>query len=79
VPWCEPCSKFYNPNSLPPTGECPSCGRALDRPEALATAVEAAKERVKVPWHFWLLLSAICAYLGWRLIQGVDALLGWVT
>jgi hypothetical protein len=33
-------------------------------------------EKVKVPWHFWLLVGAVALYLGWRLIQGVAWLAG---
>jgi hypothetical protein len=29
VPWCEPCSRFYNPNTLEPDGSCPACGNRL--------------------------------------------------
>ena len=40
MPWCEDCSKFWNPNSLPPDGTCPTCGRMIGRssrhPSALA-------------------------------------------
>ena len=74
MPWCEPCAKFYNPNSLADEGECPACGEALEVTEA----TKLANEDVKVPWHFWLMLTAIVVYLGWRVIQGVDALFGWL-
>lgn len=32
------------------------------------------QEEVKVPWHFWVGVAAVIAYLGWRLIQGVGLL-----
>ena len=32
------------------------------------------QEVVKVPWHFWVGVAAVIAYLGWRLIQGVGLL-----
>jgi hypothetical protein len=60
VPWCEDCSKFWNPNTLPPDGTCPTCGRVIGEPPDTS-----------VPWHFWLLLGALVLYLGWRLVQGV--------
>lgn len=78
MPWCEQCSRFFNPNTVPASGECPGCGRVLDRPAALSGHARASEERVKVPWHFWLLLGALVAYLGWRLVQGIDALIGWL-
>jgi hypothetical protein len=65
VPWCEDCSKFWNPNTLPPDGTCPTCGRVIAEPPA-----------TKVPWHFWLLVGALVVYLGWRAIQGFQWLLG---
>ena len=59
MPWCEPCSRFYNPNTLKADGTCPTCSTKLADPVA----------KPKVPWHFWLLLVALAVYLGWRLIQ----------
>ena len=61
MPWCETCSRFLTPTSLPPDGTCPTCSRQLVDP----------KEAAKVPWHFWLLLVALVLYLGWRAVQGV--------
>lgn len=72
MPWCEECSRFYNPNSLRPDGTCPTCGRQVGEAKGDAAAVE---DKAKVPWHFWLLLIALAIYLGWRLIQGV----GWLA
>ena len=65
MPWCETCSRFYNPNSLRADGSCPTCGRVVAAPSAGAEA------RERAPWHFWVLLAAVVAYLGWRLVQGV--------
>ena len=65
MPWCEDCSRFLNPNSLSARGECPSCGRVVVKP-------------AKTPWHFWVLLSFVVVYLGWRAIQGVVWAVGWV-
>ena len=66
MPWCEPCGKFYNPNSLRPDGTCPD-----DHQVAEPSEPDAAPQRAKVPWHFWLLLVALAVYLGWRLLQGI--------
>lgn len=66
MPWCESCSRFYNPNSVAPDGSCVQCGAHIgDPPVATDT---------KVPWHFWLLVAALVVYLGWRFIQ----LIGWL-
>ena len=58
MPWCDDCQKFWNPNSMPENGECPTCKRVIALPQ-------------KAPWHFKLLLVAVSLYLGWRLIQGI--------
>ena len=65
VPWCESCDRFYNPRSVAPDGTCMKCGRfiAEDDPDD--------DQRGKAPWHFWLLVAALVAYLGWRLVQTV--------
>jgi uncharacterized paraquat-inducible protein A len=65
MPWCEPCGRFLNPNTLHSDGSCPVCGTTLAEPKAPA----------KVPWHFWLLVAAVVLYLGWRAVQG----LAWVA
>ena len=58
MPWCESCEKYWNPPSMPPGGDCPTCGRAIATPQ-------------RAPWHFKLLLAATTVYLGWRLVQGI--------
>jgi len=64
MPWCEPCARFYNPNTLDAEGDCPDGHHVVDpgKPDG---------DIPKVPWHFWLMLAALALYLGWRLIQGV--------
>jgi hypothetical protein len=39
-------------------------------------AVSAEGEKVKAPWHFWVLVAAVLLYLGWRLLQGIAWLAG---
>ena len=60
MPWCEDCSRFYNPTTLGTKGECPTCGRALAEAQPRA-----------VPWHFKLMLVALVIYLSYRVVQGV--------
>lgn len=67
MPWCDECSRFYNPNSLAPDGTCARCGTFIAPPPNDADTADAAG----IPWHFWVLVAAIVVYLGWRLIQGV--------
>ena len=84
MPWCDDCSKFWNPNSMPADGTCPTCGRKLAGSSVPAAAAadprkvdlkELAGED-KMPWHFKLLVVAIVLYLGWRAFQGVEWLIG---
>jgi hypothetical protein len=46
-------------------GTCPSCGRAI------ATA----EPEPRAPWHFKLLVGAVCVYLTWRVVQLVEWLI----
>jgi hypothetical protein len=62
MPWCEPCGRFYNPNTLEADGTCPNCHTKLAEP-----APEPVSQ--KPPWHFWVLLVAVAIYLGWRIVQ----------
>ena len=68
MPSCEPCGAYYTPNSLPPDGTCPSCGRPVEVGEH-ATASEQVER--DVPWHFWVGVAAVTLYLGWRVVQGL--------
>ncbi|MBA2626182.1 MAG: hypothetical protein H0U89_11335 [Acidimicrobiia bacterium] len=68
MPWCDDCSRFWNPNSLRTDGACPTCERTLVHPG------EGIDEDVRTPWHFKLLVAAVIAYLAWRAVQ----LAGWV-
>lgn len=80
MPWCEECSRFYTPSTLTPNGDCPSGHHVADpEPAGLVQSGAAPREEdheSKVPWHFWLLLAAVVVYLGWRLIQGIEWLIG---
>jgi hypothetical protein len=73
VPWCEGCARFYNPSTLRADGTCPACGRQVAEPRQAdgegggGGGGTAAHERA--PWHFWVLLAAVVAYLAWRVVQ----------
>ncbi len=58
MPYCDDCSRFWNPASMGAGGECPTCGRVLAHPP-------------KAPWHFKLLVAAVVAYLGFRAYEGI--------
>ena len=61
MPWCETCSRFWTQPSMNPDGSCPTCGVVLAEPAA----------QPKAPWHFKLMVLALCVYLAWRLVQVV--------
>jgi hypothetical protein len=65
MPWCDDCSRFWNPTSMGEDGTCPACQRLISRPE----------DPPKAPWHFKLLVASAAAYLLWRLVQ----LVGWIV
>jgi hypothetical protein len=71
MPWCETCSRFLNPNTLEADGTCPTCGRQVAEP-----AGQQAATGQRVPWHFKLLVLATVIYLGWRLVQLIEWVVG---
>lgn len=60
MPWCDDCSKFWNPNSMGADGSCPSCGRVITRPAPRA------------PWHFKLLLVGFAGYMVYRIYWFIE-------
>ena len=82
VPFCEDCAKYWAPSAMNEDGTCPTCGRVLG-PQgapgstgAMAPGTisgkglrELAGKQAKAPWHFKLLVAALIAYLGWRLVS----------
>lgn len=51
---------------MTPEGKCPSCGVDLEVESRRAAEVV---EDEKAPWHFKLLVVALIAYLGWRVVE----------
>jgi hypothetical protein len=47
-------------------GRCPSCSGEI---EVEARRLADLAEEEKAPWHFKLLVVALVAYLGWRVIE----------
>ncbi len=69
MPWCERCSKYLAPTAMRKEGACPICGRNVEPVSASTLNLkQLADGDVRVPWHFTLLVVALVAYLGWRLI-----------
>lgn len=65
MPWCDGCDVYLAPNSVKTDGTCPTCETTVD------SADLAVPNPVKAPWHFWLVVVALVAYLGWRLVDAV--------
>lgn len=77
MPWCEPCAKYFAPSAMKADGSCPQCGEHIEShsmngaitADTLDLKKLAGVDGEKVPWHFKLLVSLLCLYLGWRIIQ----------
>lgn len=69
MPWCDRCDVYLAPNAVKVDGCCPTCDQPADAAD-LKTETP-----IRPPWHFWLMVVALVAYLGWRLVQG----LAWVV
>jgi len=69
MPWCDTCDVYLAPNSVEAEGSCPTCQEPVDHGDRVTET-----ER-PIPWHFWIVVAALVAYLGWRLIEGV----GWLA
>jgi len=77
VPWCAHCDRFLSPPTVNVDGTCPRCGSTVDAPEQVKTQTERDEEELSpVPWHLKLLAVAIAIYLGYRLVQGIEWVLG---
>ena len=62
MPWCEDCARYWTPNAMNDDGTCPKCDAVVD-----AQTAEVVAE--KAPWHFKLMIVALVAYLGWRVVD----------
>ena len=71
------CPEGHHVADPPPSGGDPSMRPLVqsgapprsDRPSGAGEG-----EKVRAPWHFWLLVAAVVIYLGWRLVQGIGLL-----
>lgn len=64
MPYCEPCDRFYNPNTLDPNGDCPEGHHVADPNDVEAPPT--------VPWHFKVMVAFLVVYLGWRFVQLIE-------
>ena len=65
--WCDPCST-YHAHADVADGTCPTCGGEVAEvhEEEVRTVGQSA------PWHFWVVVVALAAYLIWRAVVGVQ-------
>ena len=61
--WCETCSRDVAEHSVDVDGTCPTCDSGVK--------LSSGSKHPKVPWHFWLLVTAAGLYLAWRGIQAI--------
>jgi hypothetical protein len=71
MPWCDRCDRYLAPNAVKTDGCCPACDQKVDATDLKNPAP------AKVPWHFWVMVVALVAYLGWRLIEAIGWLVAW--
>ena len=78
MPWCDDCSKFWNPPELVGGSRCPSCGETLAS-EALPVAAVKAPSGTqtmappkRAPWHFKLLVVGVAGYMVYRVIWFIE-------
>jgi len=69
MPWCDSCSAYHAPTALD-AGSCPACGGVVTDNSPQANNEERTVGQ-SAPWHFWIVVVALAAYLGWRAIVGV--------
>ena len=66
--WCDSCSAYHDP-STPDGDSCPQCGGVLT--EKTPVVEEERTVGQSAPWHFWIVVVALAAYLIWRAVVGV--------
>ncbi len=74
MPWCDPCSLYHAPTALD-DGACPDCGEAVSNGEHNGREHDERTVGQSAPWHFWIVVAALVAYIGWRIIDVVMRLL----
>jgi hypothetical protein len=81
LPWCDDCSKFWNPPDMGAGQACPSCGRALGPagggeeggPTAPTPNGTSSITRAKgAPWHFKLMVLGVTVYMIYRIYWFIE-------
>lgn len=68
MPWCDSCDVYLAPNTVKTEGTCPTCDGQVDASDMDAAALPVPK----VPWHFWVVVVALVAYLLWRVVDIIN-------
>jgi hypothetical protein len=81
LPWCNDCSKFWNPPDMAPNQTCPSCGRVLvpgggaedASPVSPTRNGTTSITRAKgAPWHFKLMVLGVTVYMIYRIYWFIE-------
>ena len=68
--WCDTCSA-YRPTDGSGT-VCDTCGEAVTVGHNDAHGQQERTVGQSAPWHFWVVVVALAAYLLWRAVVGVQ-------
>ena len=71
--WCDTCSEYREAETGSEQRICSTCSEPLSSShvhDREATVGDSA------PWHFWIVVVALAAYLLWRLVDGIAWLIG---
>ena len=76
MPWCDSCSSYHAPTALDDDA-CPNCGGVVtEAPHAHEGEEVERTVGASAPWHFWIVVVALAAYLLWRFTDFVVWLIG---
>lgn len=68
MPWCETCSAYREPAAEGRGSVSLDCGHEIERGDAPNDPDIVGSS---APWHFWVMVAMLAAYLLWRLVQAV--------
>ncbi|HTT91036.1 MAG TPA: hypothetical protein VMF65_15885 [Acidimicrobiales bacterium] len=81
MPWCDDCSKFWNPPDMGPAGTCPSCRRVLvpggggedgPGPAPSRNGTTSLTRAKGAPWHFKLMVLGVTGYMIYRIYWFIE-------
>ena len=73
MPWCDMCSVYHAPTAVL-AGTCPNCGKSVERDGTHGGLDDRPSDEERTvgqsaPWHFWIVVVALVAYIGWRILD----------